>query len=107
MSAIVPLWQRELLRFIRRPLAPAGAIALPLLMVLTGKPVAARGFEIVAGFTILLALIPIADDPRNEFLQGVGASPATRAALICAKLLALGTVVTINGVLLAILVALF
>ena len=105
MSAIVSLWRRELLRFIRRPLAPASTIALPLLMFLADRPVKAAGFEIVVSLTFLLALIPIADDPRDGFLQGVAAAPVSRVAPVCAKLLALGTVVTINGVLLAILVA--
>lgn len=105
--AIVSLWHRELLRFLRRPLAPAGTIALPLLMFLAQRPVSAAGFEIVGSFTVLLALIPIADDPGHEFLQGLAVSPTARLSLICAKLLALGTIVTINGVLLSALVTLF
>ena len=101
MSAIYSLWRRELLRFIRRPLAPAGTIALPLLMFLAHRPVSLQGFEIVAAFTLLLALIPIADDPRHEFLQGVNATPAPRLAPFCAKLLAAWTVVVTNVVILA------
>jgi hypothetical protein len=101
---IVSLYHRELLRFIRRPLAPASVIALPLVMFLGRQPASARAFEIIGSLTLLLAVIPIADDPRSGFLQGIAASPAPRIALICAKLLALGTIVTINGVLLAALV---
>jgi hypothetical protein len=106
VSAIYSLWRRELLRFIRRPLAPAGTIALPVLMFLAHRPVSLQGFEIVAVFTLLLSLIPIADDPRHEFLQGVDVSPAPRIAPICAKLLAAGTVVLTNVVILAALAAL-
>jgi len=105
VKAIEALWRRELLRFIRRPLAPAGTIALPLLMVLGHRPVGVQGFEIVGAFTLLLALIPIADDPRHEFLQGVEVSPAPRIAPICAKLFAAGTVLLTNIVILAALAA--
>lgn len=101
MSAISSLWRRELLRFVRRPLAPAGTVALPLLMLVSGGPISAQSFASVGTFTLLLAIIPIADDSSAEFRQGIAASPARGMALILAKILTVGTVVLANSVLLA------
>ena len=96
MPAIVSIWIRELLRFRRRPPYSLSALAFPAILFLGADAIHASSFALIAGFTVLLATIAAVDDPVNEFLQGVHASPAPRIAIVLGKVMAALSVTAIN-----------
>jgi len=103
MLAVYSLWLREFLRFLRRPNCSLGALALPLILYFGADSIQVSTFALVAGVTAILALAAAIDDPANEFVQGVRASPAPRITIVLAKALAGMTLAAINGIVLIVL----
>lgn len=103
MLAVYSLWLRELLRFLRRPNCSLGALALPLILCFGSDSIPVATFALVAGVTAILALVAAIDDPANEFVQSVHASPAPRITIVVAKAVAVVTLAAINGIVLIVL----
>ena len=104
MLATYSLWIRELLRFLRRLNCSLSALALPVILYFGAEQVRASSYILVTIVTMILALVAAIDDPANEFLQGVHASPAYRISIVLGKAMALVTVAAVNAIILALLV---
>lgn len=103
MVAAYSLWLRELLRFLRRPNCSLSALALPVILYFGAESLRASSYALVASVTAILALVAAIDDPANEFLQGVLASPAPRITIVLAKGMAGVTLAAINAAILFLL----
>jgi ABC-2 type transport system permease protein len=103
MLATYSLWVRELIRFLRRPNSSLSALALPAILFLGSEALRPASYALVASFTLILATLAAVDDPADQFLQGVHASPAPRISIVLAKVWAGLTLALINALVLGVL----
>lgn len=112
-GAVLSLWRREVVRFLRQRSRIVGALGTPIVFWLLIGSGLGRSFSVGAGatnggpassmtyleyffpgtmvlivlFTAIFSTISIIEDRREGFLQGVIASPAPRAAIVLGKVL--------------------
>ncbi len=108
-GAVVSLWRREVVRFLRQPSRLVGALGTPIVFWLLIGSGLGRSFSVGSGasrssmtyleyffpgtivlivlFTAIFSTISIIEDRREGFLQGVIASPAPRSAIVLGKVL--------------------
>ncbi len=112
------LWKREILRFLRQPSRLVGALATPLLFWLLIGSGFGKSFQDQASgqnyfefffpgalsmsvlFTAIFSTMSVIEDRHQGFLQGVLVSPASRAAIVGAKVLGGASLALMQGLLL-------
>jgi ABC-2 type transport system permease protein len=119
MRAIVALWRREILRFVRQRSRVIGSLAQPVLFWLllggglsasfrpgVGDPQAsyleyfyAGSLALVLLFTAIFATISVVEDRRSGFLQGVLVAPVSRLTIVCGQALGATTLGVGQGIL--------
>jgi ABC-2 type transport system permease protein len=118
-SAVVVLWRRELVHFLREPGRIAAAIGQPLLFwVLLGAgfggtmKIGSAGYLefffpgmilLVVLFATIFSTITVIEDRQQGFLRAVLASPASRAAVVLGKALGSATLACAQGAVLLLL----
>jgi len=119
LLAIVSLWRREVVRFLRQPSRVGGAVGSPLLFWLligfgfSGSfrlPGAAGGVRfleyffpgtvaLVVLFAAIFSTISVIEDRNEGFLQGVLAAPVSAIDLVAGKVLGGATLAWLQGLL--------
>ena len=125
MLAVLTLWQREVIRFLRQRSRVIGALGTPLifwLLIGSGigasfRPPDARGdapdyleyffpgmLILIVLFTSIFSAISIINDRRDGFLQGVLVAPVSRTAIALGSIMG-GTTLALIQALLVVLLA--
>jgi ABC-2 type transport system permease protein len=119
MRAVVALWRREIVRFVRQPSRVIGSVAQPVVFwLLLGGGFSASFRPAVAGatvsyleyfyagslalvllFTAIFATISVVEDRRTGFLQGVLVAPVSRTIIVAGQALGATTLGVGQGVL--------
>ena len=119
MRAVVTLWEREVVRFLRQRSRVIGALVQPIVFwVLLGgglsasfrPPGAPAGtgyleyffpgtIALVLLFTAIFATIAVVEDRRSGFLQGVLVAPVSRGSIVLGQALGATTLAVVQGLL--------
>lgn len=111
------IWLRDVLRFMRQRSRLVGALASPVLFWFVIGSGLGRSFRagstpleggyleyyfagtvaLIVLFTAIFSTISVIEDRQHGFLQGVLASPASRAAVVSGKVLASATLAVVNA----------
>ena len=119
MRAVVALWRREIVRFVRQRSRVIGSLAQPIVFwLLLGGGLSASFRPTMAGaqssyleyfyagslalvllFTAIFATISVVEDRRSGFLQGVLVAPVSRLTIVLGQALGATTLGVGQGVL--------
>ena len=119
MLAVLTLWQREIVRFVRQRSRVVGALVQPIVFWILlggglsasfrppGTPAGTGYLEyffpgtiaLVLLFTAIFATIAVVEDRRSGFLQGVLVAPVARRSIVLGQTLGGTTLAVVQGLL--------
>ncbi len=117
MLAVLTLWQREIVRFVRQRSRVIGALVQPIVFWILlggglsgsfrppGTPAGTGYLEyffpgtiaLVLLFTAIFATIAVVEDRRSGFLQGVLVAPVARRSIVLGQALGATTLAVVQG----------